>query len=415
MSVIMLLLLLEDQPIKQTEIFLVYRIDEIKLSADIKDLLEDLDRLNIIHVSGTKGKGSTCAFSESLLRELNSNNNKSTPKNSLNSNVVIKTGLFTSPHMVEVRERIQINGAPISKDIFSKYFFEVWNRIASIEELATIDGDNALTNRIVNKPKKVDIPYFGFLTLLAFHVFMKENVNAAIFEVGIGGEFDLTNVIRNPIVCGITSIGIDHTQILGSKIQDIALQKAGIMKKDSIAYTLDHQKEIVLDVFKKVALERTCKLVILPTPNRFYNDEQLEANLGGKHQILNSILAVNLVCEWVKRTSFFTKEDLCLALNAPESSTSDVWPEWVFKALFATKWPGRSHHFTTPEYPNIHWYLDGAHTADSLTLCTDWFLKNTSHNSNNPCILLFSLSCGRDKISNLESLAKLVKDYRPID
>lgn len=72
--------------------------------------------------------------------------------------------------------------------------------------------------------------YFGFLTVMAFHVFMKENVDVAIMEVGIGGEYDSTNVIRKPAVCGVTSLGLDHTSILGTSIEKIAWNKAGIFK-----------------------------------------------------------------------------------------------------------------------------------------------------------------------------------------
>lgn len=72
--------------------------------------------------------------------------------------------------------------------------------------------------------------YFRFLTLLSFHIFIKEQVNAAVIEVGIGGEFDSTNIIKDPVVCGITPIGLDHTEILGDTVEEISWQKAGIMK-----------------------------------------------------------------------------------------------------------------------------------------------------------------------------------------
>ncbi|KHJ87024.1 hypothetical protein OESDEN_13209 [Oesophagostomum dentatum] len=122
--------------------------------------LDDLDRLNVIHVSGTKGKGSTCAFVESILR-----------------NVGFRTGLYTSPHLVHARERIRINGKPISETLFAKHFFTVYNKL--------------------KKECPEDMPpYFKFLTILSFHVFLQEGVDVAIVEVGIGGEYDATNVVQ---------------------------------------------------------------------------------------------------------------------------------------------------------------------------------------------------------------------------
>lgn len=121
--------------------------------------LNDLDRLSVIHVSGTKGKGTTCALTETLLRSYG-----------------VKTGFFSSPHLISVTERIRINGVPISEKMFTKYFWKVWNNLEN--------GKNEMP------------AYFKFLTILCFHIFLEENVEAAILEVGIGGEYDSTNIVR---------------------------------------------------------------------------------------------------------------------------------------------------------------------------------------------------------------------------
>ncbi|KAI2554046.1 folylpolyglutamate synthase, partial [Homo sapiens] len=167
--------------------------------------VEDLDRLNIIHVTGTKGKGSTCAFTECILRSYG-----------------LKTGFFSSPHLVQVRERIRINGQPISPELFTKYFWRLYHRL---EE--TKDGS------CVSMP-----PYFRFLTLMAFHVFLQEKVDLAVVEVGIGGAYDCTNIIRKPVVCGVSSLGIDHTSLLGDTVEKIAWQKGGIFKQGVPAFTV---------------------------------------------------------------------------------------------------------------------------------------------------------------------------------
>ncbi|KAF4478695.1 Folylpolyglutamate synthase [Colletotrichum fructicola Nara gc5] len=150
----------------------------------------DLNRMNIVHVAGTKGKGTTCAYTNSILQSFH--NESSAPR---------KIGLYTSPHLVSVRERIRINSEPISEELFTQYFFEVWDALSAKQELGC--GE---------KPT-----YFRFLTLMSFHVFMREYVNAAIYEVGVGGELDSTNVIDQPVAVAITTLGIDHVQTLATR------------------------------------------------------------------------------------------------------------------------------------------------------------------------------------------------------
>ena len=124
----------------------------------------------------------------------------------------IRTGLFTSPHLVAMRERIRINGEPISEELFAKYTQDVWERLedTKAETLAHLKTDDArqllkMTREHPDKPA-----YFRFLNLVAMHAFMQENVDVAILEVGVGGEYDSTNIIEKPIVCGITALGLDH-------------------------------------------------------------------------------------------------------------------------------------------------------------------------------------------------------------
>ncbi|KAI9627751.1 hypothetical protein H4Q26_017188 [Puccinia striiformis f. sp. tritici PST-130] len=148
----------------------------------------DLNVLNAIHISGTKGKGSTAAFCSTLLSTINPS---------------AKVGLFTSPHLVAVRERIRINGKPISEEVFARYFWELWERFE--------DGHG--------EPVRADLPirpaYFRYLTYMSYHAFIAERVDATIFEVGVGGLLDPTNLIPSPIVTGVSSLGIDHVHVLG--------------------------------------------------------------------------------------------------------------------------------------------------------------------------------------------------------
>jgi folylpolyglutamate synthase len=165
--------------------------------------------LNVIHITGTKGKGSTSAFVDSLVRhtELKSNDDDRPT-----------VGLYTSPHLVQVRERIRLDGQPIPEELFAKYFWQVWDRLEENERRA---------NPEMTPVRPV---YFRYLTLLAYHIFLTLQVKCTILEVGIGGRYDSTNIVPKPIVTGITTLGLDHTALLGNTIEEIAYQKAGIFK-----------------------------------------------------------------------------------------------------------------------------------------------------------------------------------------
>ncbi|KAA8910082.1 putative tetrahydrofolylpolyglutamate synthase [Sphaerosporella brunnea] len=292
----------------------------------------DFNRLNIIHVAGTKGKGSTCAFASSILSEYR------------RAGVLQKTGLYTSPHLRAVRERIQINGEPISEETFAKYFFEVWDRI---EESAKTEGlDRA------DKPA-----YFRFLTLMAFHTYMREGVDTAIFEVGVGGEYDSTNIIQNPTATGITSLGIDHVGVLGNTIESIAWNKAGIFKNGSPGFTVD-QPPSAMEVLKQRAEEKGTSLQLVRVHPEIQNGA-VQLGLKADFQLGNASLAVALVEAHLK------------ALGHPVNVSSEApLPEGFKRGLQNVEWAGRCQVI---QQANIEWNIDGAHTMESLDAAGKWF------------------------------------------
>ncbi|XP_068104657.1 folylpolyglutamate synthase, mitochondrial-like isoform X2 [Hyperolius riggenbachi] len=350
--------------------------------------VEDLDQLNIIHVTGTKGKGSTCAFAEQILR-----------------NCGLKTGFYSSPHLVQVRERIRINGQPISKELFSKYFWQVYNRL---EETKDDDLDSMPA-------------YFRFLTIMAFHVFLQEKVDLAVLEVGIGGAYDCTNIIRKPIVCGVSSLGIDHTAILGDTIEKIAWQKGGIFKPGAPAFTVK-QPDGPLQVLKGRAQEIGCDLLICPDLEDYEEEEGLSLHLGlaGDHQRSNASLALQLAHTWLQRRGRpgfgepivpiqrlpLTKWPLPLA-----SAFRPSLP--MVKGLQNTLWLGRTQVL---QRGPISYYIDGAHTSSSVKACVRWFQQVALNEEKSGIgsvvrVLVFNATGDRDTAALLKLLQPCHFDY----
>lgn len=318
--------------------------DAIEMAGRAGITLDDIDKLSVIHVSGTKGKGSTCAFTESILRSMG-----------------FKTGFYSSPHLVEVRERIRINGRPLSCDAFSKYF---WHCYQLLHDSKTEYGDSMPA-------------YFRFLTIMAFHVFLQEKVDVAILEVGIGGQYDCTNIVRNPIVCGVSSLGIDHTSVLGDTIDKIAWHKAGIFKPNVPAITVK-QPKAALDVLRNRAKEIGCPLYMAPSLSSYdWNRGKVELGIPGVQQLLNSSLAVQLCHFWIKDYKLDRGEQQSLYKDEVERSDNEVSVADKFpltaemaEGLQTCVWPARSQKISGP---GITYYLDGAHTVESIQSCVEWF------------------------------------------
>ncbi|KAH9006929.1 Mur ligase [Lactarius hatsudake] len=314
----------------------------------------DLNSLNVIHVTGTKGKGSTCAFVDSILR-------RTRPE--------WKIGLYTSPHLVAVRERIRVNGVPISEELFAKFFFDVWDRL---EETA----DQRLPTA---KPKPM---YFRYVTLVAFHAFLTLKVDATILEVGVGGTYDCTNIVPHPIVTGISSLGIDHVGVLGETIAEIAWQKAGVFKEGVPAITVDQPRE-GMDVLRQRSAELKASefIVVPPVPEV----AGIQLGLAGEHQIVNGELAVLLSRKFLQ--------------SKGQTTPQAALPSSFVEGLKDAKWPGRCQTVNDPMYPSTVWFLDGAHTVESLACCIEWFvspiaaLKEAERNPSRA--LIFNCTRGR--------------------
>lgn len=248
------------------------------------------DKIKVIHVAGTNGKGSTCYFLSSVLKRKN------------------KTGLFISPYMDTMTESITINGVKIPEERFIEYV-ELFKPV--LEKLDKEGYKNT---------------YFEVLTAIMYKYFYDEKVDVAVVEVGMGGTLDSTNIIKKPIASVITTISMDHVGILGNTIEEIAGNKAGIIKEDSPVFLYPKEKNL-FRLFSHVAQEKNAPLYTFSEDEinikksdanknmfDFREHKDMETMLLGHHQILNASLAI-MVLDYLKYALNITDEDIRLGIK----------------------------------------------------------------------------------------------------
>ncbi len=234
------------------------------------DLLDNpQDKLKIVHIAGTNGKGSTSTMISNMLIASGK-----------------KTGLFTSPYVIDFCERIQIDGENVDKTLFAECVTKVREKI---EELNKQD---------------IIITEFEAITVSAFLCFQKAECEYVVLEVGLGGRFDATNVVKKPEAVVITSISLDHVAILGDTIEKIAFEKCGIIKENVPVITSSNQHDDALKVIKETCENKNCSLIVTdPKETEIlddsifgtvfaYNDNVYKTKLTGNHQIENTVNAI---------------------------------------------------------------------------------------------------------------------------
>ncbi|KAH3763439.1 FolC protein [Pelomyxa schiedti] len=342
--------------------------DEMRQHLGMIGVDEDaVDKLKIIHVTGTKGKGSTCSMTDSLL-----------------SAHGLKTGLYTSPHLLSVTERIKLNGQSISEAKFARYFHEVKSGLEKNGEPLP--------------------PFFRFVTLMAFLAFVREKVDVAVVEVGIGGRTDATNFFDHPTVCGVTSIGYDHMEQLGYSLPEIAWEKSGIFKQGAPAYTTGDQQKCVFDVLAREAKRKKIPFLISPTLETYSTPRGVPIQLGldGKFQRTNASLALALSGYWLSQHRAGT----CL-WKGPKKELTPL----CLNTLKNCQWPGRAQTIQVPGHPNVIFHLDGAHTPESMQMCSEWFSETVSASQKHSPVparvmLIFNCSVSRNPQTLLTPLIK---------
>lgn len=286
-----------------------------------------------------------------------------------------------------MRERIRVDGEPLSEELFARYFFEVWERLEADPKVRiTYPLPTDYTDPIQTlTPHTPTFPiYFRLLTLMAFHTFLSLGVKATVLEVGIGGTYDSTNIVPKPITTGVSSLGLDHTAVLGSTIEEIAKNKAGIYKAGIPALSV--KQEQGGEVLRNIAEEVGARFEVVPS----IPDTPL--GLKGEHQKINASLAVASSKSFLSTTG-----------HHQSFTDTEILPKSFIDPLRRTKWPGRCQRV---EQGETTWLLDGAHTTESLRSCGEWAWGegNGEAERQNPDVLIFNCSGGRAGESLLGSL-----------
>jgi dihydrofolate synthase / folylpolyglutamate synthase len=282
--------------------------------------------LKIIHVAGTNGKGSVCALADSILRAAG-----------------LKTGLYTSPHLVRVNERIKVNGECIPDDELAKL----------------IDRVDGCATEYAQRPDGRQITFFEFITALAFEYFRRQNVDVLVLETGMGGRLDATNTAA-PQVSVITSISLEHTNYLGATLDAIAAEKAGIIKPNT-PVVLGYLPDEALRTIEKIARSKNARIIKSAEAATVRRQSQtidgqkisvesaansygtIRLPLLGAYQLKNAGIALAAVEEWCRINGI------------------DLPAEAVKKGFGSVAWPGRLHVIS--KKPVV--IVDGSHNPEA--------------------------------------------------
>ena len=331
-----------------------------------KECLERLGnpekKFKVIHVAGTNGKGSTCAFLTSVFREAG-----------------YSCGLFTSPHLVVINERFQIN----EKNIDNQAFMSAFEKVKALADELVAEGSYHPT-------------YFEMLFLMGMVIFAEAGVDYVMLETGLGGRLDATTAVEDPVACVITSISFDHMQYLGNTIAEIAGEKAGIIvpgvpviydgNNPEAAQVIRKQAEAMGSPYYEVKKENTEILrntsagIDFCMENEYYGNTAFSIPFIAGYQVMNAALALK------------TAEVIKDVVNLPKDA--------VLRGLRETRWQGRMETVL----PGV--IVDGAHNEDGV----EKFVETAEHfQKDYPLTLLFSAVDDKDYTDMIRTVAGRIR------
>jgi len=311
----------------------MFKLERFGIKLGLENITEFLSRigdphkdLRAVHVTGTNGKGSVCAFISQILTTHG-----------------VKVGLYTSPHLVDFRERIRIRGEMIEEEDVLRIGLALKK---VMEEMAEESKEQQLT-------------FFEFTTGMAFEYFKEKNVEMVVAEVGMGGRLDATNVL-NPEVAVITRIGLEHTNYLGSTIQEIAREKAGIVKASVPVVTCEAQSDalaVILNVCRRKGAQ-------LKRIGEDFVAENITQSISGTEFEYRGMLSAKFRTRLLGR---YQAENAAAAIAVVEllhDRGVHVTPGEVRKGIMETRWPGRLD--VVSKDPLV--ILDGSHNPDGVSI-----------------------------------------------
>jgi dihydrofolate synthase/folylpolyglutamate synthase len=350
-----------------TAVAYLYRLQKHGIKLGLTTMTVMMSRLGMpqtryrtLHIAGTNGKGSTAAMAAAVLQAAG-----------------YRVGLYTSPHLVEFRERIRVNGEMIAE-------LQVAQLTEQLQVLCQPD---------------LSPTFFEYTTAMAFQHFADSEVDVAVLEVGLGGRFDATNVVA-PMACAITTISLDHQEYLGTTRSSIAFEKAGIIKPE-VPVVVGRLDDDAWETIEQVARERQAPMFRLDkdfrtegkTPQRFsyrglgVQYDGLTCALEGRHQLDNAACALAL-----------------LGAAAPQGIT--VAAEAVRAGLRAVNWAGRLE--VVDRRPTI--LLDGAHNPAAVKALADYLACGDRSYRSHPIVLVLGMMRDKDHRGFFEPLKGLVDE-----
>ena len=320
----------------------------------LKELKEPQKSFQVVHVAGTNGKGSVCAFLTSILKEAG-----------------YFTGTFISPHLERIEERFLLDGNVIGQEDFLQSFQTVYETAKKRQE------------RGLGHPS-----YFEFLFYMAMVLFAGKGVEIAVLETGMGGRLDATNVIKNPLACAITSISLDHTKYLGDTIVQIAGEKAGIIKAGvPVVYDGTDREAAQVILRQARSLQAPAEMV---TEADYVREEAVPAGKAGPDGTQEGF--------WIRECSGGPEGlRLYVPFSAPYQAQNAmiavktarllnerglrISPEQIVKGVAKARWPGRM------EQAADGFYLDGAHNPGGIRAFEEAAFEIIGRRGKKPCLL----------------------------